>query len=55
MMLRHLGWVEAADLVLQGVAKAILAKRVTGDFSSEMEGATQVGTAQFGEEIIANM
>ena len=55
MMLRHMGWVEAADLVLQGVAKAILSKRVTGDFSSEMEGATQVGTAQFGEEIIANM
>jgi isocitrate dehydrogenase len=55
MMLRHLGWIEAADLVLKGVAKAILAKRVTGDFSSEMEGATQVGTAQFGEEIISNM
>ncbi|MDI1310312.1 MAG: NADP-dependent isocitrate dehydrogenase [Methylotenera sp.] len=55
MMLRHMGWVEAADLVLQGVAKAIISKRVTGDFSSEMEGATQVGTAQFGEEIIANM
>lgn len=55
MMLRHLGWVEAADLVLNGVAKAILAKRVTGDFSNEMEGATQVGTAQFGKEIIANM
>src|SRR5450830_102791 len=55
MMLRHLGWIEAADLVISGVAKAILAKRVTSDFSSEMEGATQVGTAQFGEEIIANM
>ncbi len=55
MMLRHLGWVEAADLVIQGVAKAILAKRVTGDFASEMENATQVGTVQFGEEIIANM
>jgi isocitrate dehydrogenase len=55
MMLRHMGWVEAADLVLKGVAKAIISKRVTGDFSSEMEGATQVGTAQFGEEIIANM
>jgi isocitrate dehydrogenase len=55
MMLRHMGWTEAADLVLQGVAKAILSKRVTGDFSSEMEGATQVGTAQFGDEIIANM
>jgi len=55
MMLRHLGWIEAAELVIQGVAKAIIAKRVTGDFSSEMENATQVGTAQFGEEIIANM
>lgn len=55
MMLRHMGWIEAADLVLKGVAKAIISKRVTGDFSSEMEGATQVGTAQFGEEIIANM
>jgi isocitrate dehydrogenase len=55
MMLRHLGWIEAADLVIQGVAKAILAKRVTGDFSSEMQDATQVGSAQFGEEIIANM
>lgn len=55
MMLRHMGWVEAADLALKGVAKAIVSKRVTGDFSSQMEGATQVGTAQFGEEIIANM
>ncbi|HYN53902.1 MAG TPA: NADP-dependent isocitrate dehydrogenase [Methylotenera sp.] len=55
MMLRHLGWVEAADLVISGVAKAIIAKRVTSDFSNEMEGATQVGTAEFGDEIIANM
>lgn len=55
MMLRHMGWIEAADLVLKGVAKAIVSKHVTGDFSSQMEGATQVGTAQFGEEIIANM
>ncbi len=55
MMLRHLGWTEAADLVLKGVANAIMAKRVTSDFSSQMEGATQVGTAEFGDEIIANM
>lgn len=55
MMLRHLGWVEAADLVQNGVAKAIASKRVTIDFSSQMDGATQVGTAQFGDEIIANM
>ena len=55
MMLRHMGWQEAADLVLAGVSKAIISKRVTGDFSSQMEGATQVGTAEFGDEIIANM
>ncbi len=55
MMLRHMGWLEAADLVLAGVAKAIISKRVTGDFSSQMEGATQVGTAEFADEIISNM
>ena len=55
MMLRHLGWLEAADLVINGVAKAIMAKRVTSDFSNEMDGATQVGTAEFGDEIIKNM
>ena len=55
MMLRHMGWVEAADLVLNGVAKAIISKRVTGDFSSQMEGATQLGTAEFGDEIILQM
>lgn len=55
MMLRHLGWMEAADLVLQGVSKAIAAKRVTYDFSSQMEDAVQVGTAQFGEEIVSQM
>lgn len=55
MMLRHMGWLEAADLVLSAVGKAIQSKRVTGDFSSQMEGATEVGTAEFGDEIIANM
>ena len=55
MMLRHLGWADAADLVLKGVASAIMAKRVTKDFSSQMEQATQVGTAQFAVEIIAHM
>jgi isocitrate dehydrogenase len=55
MVLRHMGWLEAADLVLAGVAKAIVSKRVTGDFSSQMEGATQVGTAEFGDEIIKQM
>lgn len=55
MMLRHIGWNEAADLVLQGVAKAISSKRVTIDFSSQMEGATQIGTSEFGDEIIQQM
>ena len=55
MMLRHLGWTEAADLVLTGVAKAIQAKRVTHDFSSQMEGATQIGSAEFGAEIVKHM
>lgn len=55
MMLRHMGWVEAADLVLNGVAKAIISKRVTGDFASQMDDATQVGTAEFGDEIIKHM
>ncbi len=55
MMLRHMGWTEAADLVLQGVAKAIASKRVTYDFSSQMEGATQVSCSAFGEEIIRQM
>ncbi len=55
MMLRHLGWTEAADLVLSGVAKAIASKQVTGDFASQMEGATQMGTAEFGDVIIQHM
>ena len=55
MMLRHMGWTEAADLIMSGVGKAIKSKRVTGDFSSQMEGATEVGTKEFGDEIINNM
>jgi len=55
MMLRHMGWTEAADLVLQGVGKAIASKRVTWDFSSQMEGATQVSCSQFGAEIVSHM
>ncbi|MEZ0316143.1 MAG: NADP-dependent isocitrate dehydrogenase, partial [Methylophilaceae bacterium] len=43
------------DLVLQGVGKAIESKRVTIDFSSQMDGATQVGSSQFGTEIVNNM
>lgn len=55
MMLRHMGWTEAADLVINAVGKAIQAKRVTQDFSSQMEGATQVGSMEFAQEIVRHL
>ena len=55
MMLRHLGWTEAADLVVKGMDGAIAAKRVTYDFARLMDGATELSTSQFGDAIIANM
>ena len=55
MMLRHIGWTEAADLILRGVSNAIISKRVTGDFSSQMDDATQLATSEFGDDIIFNM
>ena len=55
MMLRHMGWTEAADLVVKGMDKAISAKTVTYDFARLMEGATEVKCSEFGDRIIANM
>jgi isocitrate dehydrogenase len=55
MMLRHLGWNEAADLVVKGMDGAIAAKRVTYDFARLMVGATELKTSEFGNAIIANM
>ncbi|MHA7878220.1 MAG: NADP-dependent isocitrate dehydrogenase [Saccharospirillum sp.] len=55
MMLRHLGWTEAADLVLKGMSGAIASKRVTYDFERLMDGATLVKASEFGQEIIKNM
>ncbi|AOW13616.1 isocitrate dehydrogenase (NADP(+)) [Hydrogenophaga crassostreae] len=55
MMLRHMGWVEAADLIISSLEKAILSKRVTYDFARLMEGATQVSCSGFGEEMISQM
>ncbi len=52
MMLRHLGWTEAADLVIKGMSGAIRAKTVTYDFARLMEGATQVSCSAFGREVI---
>jgi isocitrate dehydrogenase len=55
MMLRHLGWAEAADLVVKGMDGAIAAKYVTYDFARLMEGATEVRTSEFADKIIGNM
>jgi isocitrate dehydrogenase len=55
MMLRYMGWEEAADLVVQGVERAILGKRVTYDFARDMEGATEVSTGGFADEVVAAM
>jgi isocitrate dehydrogenase len=55
MMLRHLGWLEAADLVLVGMDAAIASKHVTYDFARLMDGATKVSCSQFGEAIVKRM
>jgi isocitrate dehydrogenase len=55
MMLRHLGWTEAADFVLKGLNSAIASKRVTYDFARLMEGATEIKCSEFGDNIISKM
>ena len=55
MMLRHLGWTEAADLIIKGLNGAISSKRVTYDFARQMDGATQIKCSEFGANIIAHM
>jgi isocitrate dehydrogenase len=55
MMLRYLGWTEAAELILKGLNGAIGSKRVTYDFARQMEGATEIKCSQFGDNIIAHM
>jgi len=55
MMLRHMGWTEAADLVISAMKKAILSKKVTYDFARLMEGATQVSCSGFGQVLIEQM
>lgn len=55
MMLRHMGWTEAADLIVKGLGGAITAKTVTYDFDRLMDGATKLGSAEFGDAIIDNM
>lgn len=55
MMLRHLGWSEAADLIINALDKTISQKRVTYDFHRQMEGATLLKCSEFGEAIVENM
>ena len=55
MMLRHMGWTEAADLIIKGINGAIGNKTVTYDFERQMEGATLRKCSEFGDDIISHM
>ncbi len=55
MMLRHMGWTEAADLVIAAMERSVLSKKVTYDFARLMDGATQVSCSGFGQVMIAHM
>lgn len=55
MMLRHLGWKEAADLIIKGIEAAIGDKQVTYDFARLMDGATEISCSAFGDAVIARM
>ncbi len=55
MMLRHMGWTEAADLIIRSMEKSIASKKVTYDFARLMEGATQVSCSGFGQVMIDQM
>ncbi|PKG25002.1 NADP-dependent isocitrate dehydrogenase [Niallia nealsonii] len=55
LLLEHLGWGEAAQLVVQSVEKTIASKVVTYDFARLMDGATEVKCSEFGDELIKNM
>ena len=55
MMLRHMGWFEAADLIISSMEKSILSKKVTYDFARLLEGATQVSCSGFGQVMIDHM
>jgi isocitrate dehydrogenase len=55
MMLEHLGWLEASELIYSGLERSIAAKRVTYDFERQMQGATVLKCSEFGDEIIKNM
>ncbi len=54
-MLRHMGWTEAADLIIKGMEGAIAAKTVTYDFERLMDGATLLKCSEFGEAVVEKM
>ncbi|KIY22145.1 MULTISPECIES: NADP-dependent isocitrate dehydrogenase [Mesobacillus] len=55
LMLEHIGWIEAANLIVQSMEKSIASKVVTYDFARLMDGATEVKTSEFGDVLIKNM
>ncbi|MGD9677568.1 MAG: NADP-dependent isocitrate dehydrogenase [Vulcanibacillus sp.] len=55
MMLRYIGWDEAADIIIKAMEKTIISKRVTYDFARLMDGATELKCSEFGDELIKNM
>jgi isocitrate dehydrogenase len=55
MMLRYMGWTEAADLIIKGMDGAIGSKTVTYDFARQMDGATEVKCSEFGDAVIRHM
>ena len=52
MMLRHMGWIEAADLIIEAMQKTISKKRVTYDFARLIDDAEEVSCSKFGELLI---
>ena len=55
MMLRHLGWVEAADLIIASLGAAIADKQVTYDFARLLDGANEISCSAFGQAMIDRM
>jgi isocitrate dehydrogenase len=55
MMLRYMGWTEAADLIIRGIERTIADKVVTYDFARQMSGAHEVKTSVFADAVIENM
>ncbi len=55
ILLRHMGWFEAADLIVKGMEGAIAAKTVTYDFERQLEGAKLLKCSEFGDAIVKHM